>query len=267
MIVGHEAALARMQADRDQPVVLLAGPSSVGKLTIARHAARGRKIRPVDLFCIERLTAAAARDIGDLARTAPVGDARAFILRLDGATDQALNILLKVLEEPVPGVWFFLVASGPVLPTVVSRCGAVYRFGVLSDEQVCAVLVGIGMDPEVAAKQAPLGGGQVRLAMEPPGQRALGSVTSALRAVVGGDDQMLCTALANWDGEAHELLTRVAAEAATGRWRLLTAEQVPGLTPALARKILGTSGRFPLANPRLAADAILRPLLGGGPCA
>jgi hypothetical protein len=264
MIIGHEATLARLAADREQPVVLLAGPSSVGKFTIARRTAHDRKIRPVDLFCIERLTATAARDVGDLARTAPVGDARAFILRLDGASDQALNILLKVLEEPVPGVWFFLVASGPVLPTVVSRCGAVYRFGVLSDEQVCAVLVNNGMDPAEAAKQAPLGGGQVRPAMEPPGQRALGVVASALRAVVAGDAAMLCTALANWDGEAHELLTRVTAEAATGRWLVLSADQVPGLTPALARKILGASGRFSLASPKLAADAILRPLLGGG---
>jgi DNA polymerase III, delta subunit len=264
VIIGHEAVVARMLADREQSVVLLAGPASVGKFTLARQAAHGLGIRPVDLVCLDHLTAAGARDVGALARTAPLGEVRGFILRLDGATAQATNILLKVLEEPEAGVRFLLVASGPVLPTVVSRCGAVYQFGLLTDDQVRKVLVRNGMDPAEAAKQAPLGGGQVRPAMEPPAQRSLGMVVSALRAVVSGDAAMLCTALGGWDGEAHELLTRVVAEAATGRWRVFTPDQVPGLTPALARKILGASGRFSLANPKLAADAILRPLLGGG---
>ena len=54
---------------------------------------------------------------------------RIYILHLvDNMTDQALNALLKFLEEPDSNVYAFLTTNneGNVLPTIVSRCQSLY---------------------------------------------------------------------------------------------------------------------------------------------
>ncbi|MCG0277355.1 MAG: hypothetical protein L5656_02300 [Thermanaeromonas sp.] len=52
----------------------------------------------------------------------------AVLSRVEDLTLEAANCLLKILEEPPPGVYFFLLAAQPdaVLPTIRSRCQVVY---------------------------------------------------------------------------------------------------------------------------------------------
>lgn len=58
-----------------------------------------------------------------------------LIKEIDRLTLPAANALLKVLEEPPKGVYFFLTTSKPqnLLPTIVSRC-QIYQAAPLSDE-------------------------------------------------------------------------------------------------------------------------------------
>jgi replication-associated recombination protein RarA len=258
VIIGHDRVRAELES-RDDPAALLLGPASVGKLTLARHIAHSRKVSAADLFCIERLLATDARSVVELAGRQPFGKIRVFIIRLDGSTAQAQNILLKVLEEPQSAVRFFLLASEPPLPTVVSRC-QVYRFGLLSDAEVAEVLVQTGMAPDAAEKQAPLGGGSVRSAIRGISPQARSLVTSVLTALANRDPEQLDNALRQWDEDAHVLLIRWASEAASGRWRCFSADSGQWLRQVDARRMLGSLSAYSAAAPRLAASAALAPL-------
>ncbi len=67
-------------------------------------------------------------------------------------TPSAANALLKTLEEPPPGTYFFLISSSParLLPTVRSRC-QILRFAPLSPEEITAILSREA--PELSAAQ------------------------------------------------------------------------------------------------------------------
>jgi hypothetical protein len=237
--------------------MLLHGPSSVGKFTAARHVARSWEVQQPDLFCIEKLTANDAKWVaGQLAFIPPFGDLKVFIIRTDGSTPIAQNILLKTLEEPTPGLRFFLVASEPVLPTIASRC-RLFQFGLLSDSEVESVLSRTGMSAAAAAFHAPLGAGRIRPARDGVSSQARGQVVSALRALAAKDPSQLPAALREWDDAAHSLLKQWAAEAASGRWHVFTGESVPGLGADMARKLLGRLGGYSQSAPKLAAYAAL----------
>src|SRR5438445_249504 len=66
------------------------------------------------------------------------------------------------LEAPSPFAHFVLVSSAPgrLLPTIPSRCQAV-RFGPVPSGRIVEVLVGEGVDAQVAAACAHLAGGDV----------------------------------------------------------------------------------------------------------
>jgi replication-associated recombination protein RarA len=258
MIIGHEQAVVSLRSCTS-PAMLLFGPASVGKYTTARHIAHEWGVRSCDLFCLQELTATGARSVSEqLARVRPFGKQRAFIIRLDGSSEQAQNILLKVLEEPLDGVRFFLIASQPPLPTILSRCVA-FRFGLLSDSEVAEILVQTGMGREVAQQSALLGAGRVQPAAAGVSAQARGQVVSVLRALSAHDSGQLMHALRQWDSPAHELLAQWAAEAAAGRWRVFT-EDSCSLGPNEARRLLGRLCTYSAAAPRLAAFAVLEPL-------
>lgn len=256
MIVGHDRVMTELLCC-SEPAMLLQGPASVGKFTAARHVAYSWEVQQADLFCIEKLSANDAKRVADqLAYIPPFGELKAFIIRTDGSTPIAQNILLKTLEEPTPGIRFFLVASEPVLPTIASRC-RLFQFGLLSDGEVEQVLRQTGMNAESAAFHAPLGAGRVQAARAGVSPHARGQVVSALRALAARDPSMLPAALREWDEAAHELLKLWAAEAASGRWRVFTDESAPGASADMARKLLGRLGSYSQSAPKLAAYAAL----------
>ena len=202
-ILGHDrvrALLARALADgRLPPALLLCGPEGVGKRTLAMAAAGmllcesgtgcgtcagcqrvERGIHP-DVFAIapEKATIK-IEQVRDLVREIGArpfeGRARAFVVDdAHAMTEQAMNALLKSLEEPAAESHVFLVSAAPqaLLPTIRSRC-QVLRFGPIPAGVLEAHLVERqGLDPAEARLRAALSGGSLgaALAFEAEGYR------------------------------------------------------------------------------------------------
>lgn len=257
MITGHSLVQAALSYPLP-PVTLLLGPESVGKRTLAEHAARHHGVKPCDIIRIDKLDAPTARNVLRYAATWPQGPFKMIILRLDGASDHSLNILLKVLEEPPDSIRFILLATEPPIPTIMSR-SRVCRCGLLTDAEVERVLRESGMDPVVAARLAPHGHGHVRRAMEADATgQAKGIVLSALKAVALRDTDLLDRAMRRWTDEAHEALMQWAYEASSGIWRMFTKAESFGMAdPEFARKLLRAVSQSWGARPRLAAMNVL----------
>ena len=106
---------------------------------------------------------ATARDlVRQLSMHSYAGGRRVFILGDVDFTREAANALLKFFEEPPPGVLLLLTTTtvARLLPTVRSRLLEV-TFPLLSDRDVASVLEREGVEPDVAAHAAQLGGGSV----------------------------------------------------------------------------------------------------------
>lgn len=219
MIVGHRKALEALFGSYLSPVTLLLGPESVGKWTIAREYARDREVSEFDVLEVPRLTADKAREVVRFCQTAPLGSTPKLVLiDLDGATEQAATILLKTLEEPPDTVRFILVASGRVLPTILSRANVI-RFGLLDQAEVQHVLMEQGVPAPKAAVAASASGGRVgpALAVSNASGAARDAVEAALRAVQAKDLDALRKAFRGWGDEEHRLLLAWAAESAVGQ--------------------------------------------------
>jgi hypothetical protein len=252
VVFGHDfawKALIRHQ----YPVVLLTGPESVGKWTLAEAVIRYWGTERHNVLRIKVLTADGVRQLLHSAHLISDMGAKYVLIRLDGAAEDTLNMLLKFLEEPPPGVHVIMTSAEPVLPTIVSRAQS-FVLGLLSEQDVASVLAQGGMAPEVARRQAPLGGGRVRPAREGIDQQARSQVIAVLRALAASDGRQLATALRDWGPEAHSLLQVWAGEAAVPRWRVFTADTMPQLTPQHARKVIGALARYPLVTGRADAE-------------
>lgn len=158
-IIGHRRIVTMLalalEANRIHHAYLFAGPAGVGKETLARAFAAG-------LLCASPGRGDACgkclpcrqlkgNNHPDLHVTAPMGttikinqlrELKRFtaleplqggrqvylITRAETMTTEAANCLLRVLEEPPPGVFFLLVSHRPqgLLPTVTSRCEQLY---------------------------------------------------------------------------------------------------------------------------------------------
>ncbi len=199
------------------PATLLLGPDVPGMVRMAQIKVRDHGVVPADLIVTMRVTAEWARVLINFAATAPFGPFKAVIAALDGASAQAQNILLKVLEEPPPAFRFILVASARPLPTIVSRCQVI----------------------TVPGEAGPL----------EADQKVTAQVAAALNAANASDLRGLEAALAGWGDAQHAaLVVALSGIAMSGpdvkeRWR--------------ARRTLGALGRFDGAHPRLAAHAAL----------
>jgi hypothetical protein len=241
-VVGHEALRAELERELP-PVTLLLGPQSVGKTALAEHAARYHHMSFVGY---NGPSAAQAREIVEMVPRHLFGGF-SVIIGLDGTTEAAQNILLKVLEEPPPHIRFLLTASRPPLPTVTSRA-VVHRVSLLSDAQVCEVLEQLCGHNE-AVRCAPLGRGRVAPALEAARSsgetaRLRSGVAAALRAAQGGDLEALELTLRNWTPDHAGVLRAWAEEAATGRWLFFSDGFADGVTREQARRVIRLMVRY-----------------------
>ncbi|HEY6057294.1 MAG TPA: DNA polymerase III subunit delta', partial [Candidatus Limnocylindrales bacterium] len=189
--------IATMLGSRVPHAVLLAGPGSVGKTTLALDLAAGllcqatdRAVRPCRACRACRLLDAGNHP--DLHRLAPEGPGRQIqidsirrlvsalaLLPLEGEArvaiiesahrmnEDAQNALLKTLEEPPDGVTIVLCADEDerLLPTVRSRCARI-RLGPVGPREVEALLAEHGAaDAPTAARLARLAAGRPGLAL------------------------------------------------------------------------------------------------------
>lgn len=159
---GHDTIKQSLQSalaqNRVAHAYLFFGPTGVGKKTAGYLLARAllddghqdpaqntgiyhdlHVIRPLgNSIKIEQL-----RDLSrDVSYTSHGGGRQVYLVeQAEKMTREAANCMLKVLEEPPPGVVFILVADdvGALLPTIVSRCQR-YQFHLLPEQDVCRVL-------------------------------------------------------------------------------------------------------------------------------
>ena len=263
-MIGHERVRAALAASL-APVVLLRGPESVGKWTLANHLAQVHRVAETDLMrCPARLDVDTVRAVLAFVATAPFGAFKLVLIELDGASEAALGALLKTLEEPPGTARFVLTSTGPVPATIVSRA-SVYELGLLSRDELRAVLTGTGMNPAAVDRAAQGGRGQVV-----PAQAALGAdeacraaVLSVTRAVAQRDPELFERAFAGFDDAARTLLVTGLIEAVTGRWAVFGPGDLCGLHTDRPRLLtmLAAIAAVGAARAQLGVRAALEPFL------
>jgi DNA polymerase-3 subunit delta' len=200
-IIGHEWAVELLErcirAGTTSHAYLIAGPTQVGKTTLARAFAQAVLCRSesnrrgegpcgicracqlvladrhpdVSLVAPEggRVKIEAIRELQQMLSLSPVeGDHRfSIIRRFDVATPSAANCLLKTLEEPPPRVILLLTADriDALLPTIVSRC-QILSLRAVAAERIAAALLERGVGAERAQLLASLAQGRVGWAIE-----------------------------------------------------------------------------------------------------
>ena len=169
-VVGQDAAVAALEAHLARTggagSTLIVGEEGVGRYLLARCAARrilgddalveaGRHPDLALLDPTEGIDGVRAT-VTTLQRRPALADRQVLLVRdADRFGTEALNALLKTLEEPPGGAAIFLVASDPALlpETVVSRCRVV-RARALTEAETARVLEGLDVPPELARDAA-----------------------------------------------------------------------------------------------------------------
>jgi DNA polymerase III, delta subunit len=191
-------------------------------------AAEMSKPYPVwDTVIIRDLDTPTAKEVVTGAQQCGTGSERLIVILLDGATMQAQNVLLKVLEEPPPDVRFILIASRRPLSTVVSRSQVV-----------------------------PVGGAPPRQAASSAGEEEL--LGAVLRAASCGDWVTATRLFArSWTAAHSRQLHAWANEAVSGRWRSFSAELAPAVSRDEAAAIWVLVSALP-DSPSLSIAALRR---------
>lgn len=124
-VVGQSAAVKALETaieKRRASCFVLEGPSGCGKTTLARIAADvakcGRDVLEIDAATNSGIDQ--MRAVQDIMRARPLGGgpSRACIIdEAHGLSKQAMDSMLKALEEPRPGVlWFLCTTNGSKFP-------------------------------------------------------------------------------------------------------------------------------------------------------
>ena len=282
-LIGHDEAWREwrraMASDRMHHAWILAGPEGVGKGLFARAAAAELVAEPgvpqppfdrhPDILLPEHppenKEEGKKRDDGQpfrRKRSIPIDEIRAVQHRLvtrptlgrrraviiDPADDlekNAVNALLKSLEEPPAGTYFLLVAHRPgrLLPTIRSRC-RLLRFSPLADADVERVLRADAPQADAATLAA-----AIAAAEGSPGaalrfvEQDLGKLHQAmLRLIREGDDQFeLRGALADAIGARPD---RARQQAAADLARAMVAAELPHGSPARQERVIAVHGEL-----------------------
>jgi hypothetical protein len=274
-VIGHGQVVEHLRSDTPQ-VSLLLGPSSVGKTTVAEEVFESLGVSGAMLRRFEALRIADARSITSFTSrrsSLPKG----AIVQLDGATDEATNAMLKVLEEPPSATYFMLCASTPPPLTIVSR-SQVFRLGYLTDAEVARVLMSTKpvLSLERAEKAARSAGGQVSRAREMARlEESKGPVLSVLHAVAFGDEELFSNAIGGkreieingskrredtFGPTQWRLLRTWAREALSGRWRAFSPAESYGLqkSPEVASRVLRMGD---VSRPKVGVRCALLPFI------
>jgi hypothetical protein len=274
-VIGHRQALEHLRS-QISPVTLLLGPASVGKTTMAEEVFANVGVSGPMLRRYDVLRVADARSITSfISRRSE--QPKGAIVQLDGATDEATNAMLKVLEEPPPDTYFMLCASTTPPLTIVSR-SQVFRLGYLTDAEVVQVLMSTKpvLPRDRAERAARSSGGQIARAREMARlEESKGPVLSALHAVAFGDEELFSNAVGGKreievNGFRHRedafgstqwrLLQTWAREALSGRWRTFSPAESYGLqkSPEVASRVLRMGD---VSRPKVGVRCALLPFI------
>ncbi len=172
-LLGNEAALARLRGilERDRPAhaYLFSGPEGVGKKTAAVEFARAWGASPKLVGILENKHEILIAQVHEVIRELNFAsrDRRAMIF--DDAhrmSEEAMNALLKTLEEPPAATVIILVTSVPqkMLGTIRSRCQTILFFPLPDEALVRHAIDRLGLGEEEARATALLAEGSVGLA-------------------------------------------------------------------------------------------------------
>ncbi|KAB2878241.1 MAG: DNA polymerase III subunit delta', partial [Albidovulum sp.] len=148
-----------LDVDPAHPVARRLHAGSEGRLFVLRRAWDEERKRLKTVITVDEVR----RLAGFLHLSAPDGGRRAVIVDpADEMNAAAANALLKMLEEPPPGVTFLLVSHQPsrLLPTIRSRCREL-RLSALSPADLAAAIAAAGATADDGAGLAVLAGGSV----------------------------------------------------------------------------------------------------------
>jgi DNA polymerase III delta prime subunit len=209
-LVGNDKAIKRLgQLLPATKAILLSGLSGVGKF----HAAEQAALVVADLGdCISHrgpLSVDYAREIREQTYFKASGSkGRAFILECEKYSPESLNALLKVLEEPPPNTFFFLVSSVSLPSTIVSRCQRV-GFQAMTKGEVVEALVQQAWSQATASRYAATG--SVGQAIEEFSyEEARTNVTTLLAACTKGEWDTITRCVGKWGSlEVHFLRERL----------------------------------------------------------
>lgn len=209
-IIGHEKQREELERTAAR-AVLLRGPSGVGKWAVAdAHAdAHGGAVSSLR----DGPTVEQARQVESLySQRALGGRFTVTLVDLDRSSRAIQNTLLKTIEEMPEWGQVVMVASQPVLPTILSR-SQVLSFAPLSDDQVAEVLVQQNVSPASAGFLAKMSGGSVEKALE--FQEAVVAkpvVMQYLDAIHRHDRVAITTMMPRWTEGARVLFWRWVTE-------------------------------------------------------
>lgn len=197
-IVGHKQSVKilvkAIAGSRVAHAYIFAGPEGVGKETTAMSFARAllcsrpaggdacgvcRECRQVssgnhpDFYLVEPAgSSIKIEQVREIQRRAPYrpyqGGRKVFLIRqAETMTAEAANCILKTLEEPPEDTVFILVSARPqlLLPTILSRCQAVYFKGMAVPELIRGLVTLKGVSGEEAHLYASLAGGSMGRAL------------------------------------------------------------------------------------------------------
>jgi len=225
---GRLGQVYRVLAAELPPVTLLLGDYFLEYGALISELARHHKVGTADmLFLAMPISAADARSLVSHVNVAPFGPFKLVAAILDNASEQAQNILLKLLEEPPGTARFILMSSEPPLPTIVSRA-QVYRFG-------------------------------VQLRQQEADDEAQGKVSAAVRAAMTGNQGLLLALCEGFEARHIAMLSRWAQSQATGKRPELYPDGAmePEVPVRVARKVLQSLAAVDRARPVNAAVTAL----------
>lgn len=262
-MIGH--GTARAYLERELPTAtLLYGPASVGKWTLASHLADFHRVSTVDRWQVPHgLTIDTVRLVTAYAHRAPYGAFKLIQARLDASSRQALNALLKTLEEPPPKVKFMLISSSGTLPTVASRC-TVFELGELTAGQLEQIYRTQGYTAARAHRAAQFARGQVARGYDAEGSDNHHELVQQLAKALGtGDRELYDQVFKTWDARCTQMLTSLFLECLTQRWAQFNEADGCGLHRDRRRvwSMVSAVGRLNLARPRLGVRVALEPFL------
>ncbi len=205
-MAGNGKALARLGAiasgGRLAHAYLLAGPEGVGKKKAALLLAKALGARPILISRPEDRHEILIAQVRELIRELSLTSRERRVVIFDDAermSEEAMNALLKTLEEPPANTVLLLVTSVPerLLPTIRSRCQAVFFSALSDDEAVRHAREALGLPEDDARIAALLSGGSVGGMIRLAGE--IGEIRTAARElqerVLGGELNPLIEAL------------------------------------------------------------------------
>lgn len=248
--LGNGAAIDRLRGllagGRLAHAFLFAGPEGVGKKRAAAAFAEELGVKPILVERLEEKHEVLIAQIQEVIRELSFAsrDRRVVILdEADRMSEEAMNALLKTLEEPPPGTVLILVSSVPqrLLGTLRSRCQTIL-FHPVPDEEIVRFLKSKGLDEPSARAAAVLAGGSIGTAATlAPQMSEILALASELQARV-------------LSGELNPIVEALGKIRDTGEARARAKRELGILVHCLREALRSKSGLAPaLAAPEFVA--------------